>query len=624
MAHNQFDLLKTKRFLPFFLTQFLGAFNDNLFKNALVVLITYQVFSGDIEASNLWANISQALFILPFFIFSAMAGQLADKHNKAFLMRQIKLFEIIIMILGAIGFYLQSIEMLVSVLFLMGTQSAFFGPVKYAILPQHLKPHELLGGNGLVEMGTFVAILIGLLAGVSLSKEIVSIGVIITAILGYMTSFNIPDAPSSAPTLKINWNVFNETYRAIQFARDNRTVFLSVIGISWFWFFGAIILTQMPNFAQIHLNGDKQVFTLLLIAFTLGVAIGSLLCEKLSGRRVEIGLVPLGAIGLSLFLFDLALSSYGVTANNGIGKLMGYQSYLQQAQSYRVLIDVVLIGIFGGFYIVPLYALIQQRSEDTVRSRIIAANNILNAGFMVVAAIISLSLLSAGLSITDLFIITAILNGLVAIYICATVPEFLMRFLIWVMLHSIYRVKHQNLRHIPTDGAALLVCNHVSFVDALILAGYANRPVRFVMDHHIFKTPVLGFIFRTAKAIPIAPEKEDPQMKKQAFETIAKALKDDELVMIFPEGKITYDGEINPFKTGVEAILKETPVPVIPLALRGLWGSYFSRHKGKAMSGFPRRFFSKIELVAGDEIPPQDANAAYLQKVVTTLRGDWK
>ncbi len=625
MAHNQFDLLKTKRFLPFFLTQFLGAFNDNLFKNALAVMIAYQIFAGDVEISNRWVNIAQGLFILPFFIFSAMAGQLADKYDKAFLMRQIKLFEIFIMLLAALAFYLKSVEMLVSVLFLMGTQSAFFGPVKYAILPQHLKPQELLGGNGLVEMGTFVAILVGTLTGgILIAKEqgtiIVSIAIVIAAIVGYSTSRSIPKAEASDSQLKINWNIFAETLRVISHARTNKTVFLSVIGISWFWFFGAIILTQMPNFAKVSLGGNNEVFTLLLVSFSLGVAIGSLLCEKLSGRRVEIGLVPFGALGLSLFTLDLFLATF----EPAIGSLVGWKLFLQQMGSYRILFDVTLIGIFGGFYIVPLYALVQQRSEDRYRSRIIAANNILNAGFMVVAAIISIVLLGSGLTIPQLFLANAIMNGLVAIYICKTVPEFLMRFLIWVMLHTIYRVKHSNLDNIPTEGAAVLVCNHVSFVDALILAGFANRPVRFVMDHQIFKTPVLGFIFRTAKAIPIASEKEDPDMKKRAFDIIDQALRDGELVMIFPEGKITFDGEMNVFRKGIEEIIERTPVPVIPMALRGLWGSFFSRKDGAAMSGMPRRFFSKIELVAGSAIAPQNVTAKDLQEKITNLRGDMK
>ncbi len=625
MASNQFDLLKSKRFLPFFITQFLGAFNDNLFKNALVVLIAFQIYTSRENDSNLWVNIAQGLFILPFFIFSAMAGQLADKFDKAYLMQQIKLFEIFIMFLAGIGFYLQSIQLLVFVLFLMGTQSAFFGPVKYAILPQHLQEKELIGGNGLVEMGTFVAILLGTLVGKVLIDEnhgkwLVSGAIVIIAVLGYVVSFWIPKASASDPTLKINWNLFSETIRVIGFAKNNKTVFLSVIAISWFWFFGAIILTQIPNFVKINLGGNSQIFTLLLVSFSLGVAIGALFCEKLSGRRVEIGLVPLGAIGMTWFLLDLSLAGSGVAS----GELLGYQQYLQQPNSYRVLLDMFFIGIFGGLYIVPLFALVQQRSDVKVRSRIIAANNILNAGFMVVAAIFSIIVLNAGLSIPQLFLVTAIVNGLVAIYICKTVPEFLMRFLIWMLLHTLYRVKHKNLENIPTEGAAVLVCNHVSFVDALILAGFANRPVRFVMDHHIFKTPVLGFIFRTAQAIPIAPEKEDPKMKQLAFESIDKALNNEELVMIFPEGKITYDGEINTFKSGIEKILARTAVSVIPLALGGLWGSYFSRKGGAAMRGFPRRFFSKIELTAGEAIPAEKATAQNLQEIVSQLRGDHK
>lgn len=622
MAHNQFELLKTKRFLPFFITQFLGAFNDNVFKNTIIVIISYEIFVNDKAASDFWVNIAVALFILPFFIFSATAGQLADKYDKSKIMQWVKFFEIVIMVIASYALYTKSVVFMVSILFLMGAQSAFFGPAKYALLPQHLKEEELLGGNGLVEMGTFVAILLGSIVGGILIKLdfgllITNVTIIFIAVSGFVASKKIPRSEIVDAGLKINWNFITETHRVIKHARENKVVFLSILGISWYWFFGALILTQLPNFAKINLGGNNQVFTLLLVTFTLGVAMGSLLCEKLSGRMIEIGLVPFGAIGMTIFGVDLYFSGNQVAS----GPLIGWLDFIKQG-NFRILFDMVFIGMFGGFYIVPLYALVQKITEEKILARIIAANNIINSGFMVLSAILAIILLSNGMSIPQLFLVVSILNIFVVLYIIKRVPEFLMRFIIWLLLHTMYRVKHKGLENIPVDGAAVLVCNHVSFVDPLIIAGFANRPVRFVMDHQIYKIPVLNFIFRTAKAIPIAPQKEDAKMKKEAFESIDKALQNGELVVIFPEGKITYDGKLNVFKPGIEEILNRTPVPVIPMALQGLWGSFFSRQGGKAMQGLPRRFFSKIGLVADKEISAKDADAPSLQQKVRDLRGD--
>ncbi len=286
--------------------------------------------------------------------------------------------------------------------------------------------------------------------------------------------------------------------------------------------------------------------------------------------------------------------------------------------------DFTLIGVFGGFYIVPLYALIQTRTEPEFRSRAIAANNIVNALFMVVAAGFAAALAAAGVSITEVLLACALLNILVAAYIYLLLPEFLMRFLIWLITHTMYRVQHRGLELIPDDGPVVLVCNHVSFMDALIIAGACRRPIRFVMDHRIFRVPVLNFIFRTGKAIPIASAKEDAQLKLRAYDRIAEELAAGEVVCIFPEGKITYDGNINAFKSGIEDIIRRTPVPVVPMALRGMWGSFFSRREGSAMTHRPRRFWSRIELVAAPAVPASSVRASELQQSVQDLRGDWK
>ncbi len=621
---NEFTLLKERRFLPFFITQFLGAFNDNVFKNALIILIAFQ--AANPAQSNLLINASAGLFILPFFLFSATAGQLADKYEKSHLMRWIKLLEIVIMLGAAAAFVLNSMSLLIGLLFLMGMQSTLFGPVKYSILPQHLKPEELVGGNGWVEMATFLAILIGtLLGGVLIAVQgsgpwLVGGVVVILAILGFLSSLFIPRAAPDAPDLRINWNPFTETWRTINITRRNRTVFLSVLGISWFWFLGATYLAQLPNYTKFTLGGDEHVVTLLLTTFALGIGIGSLLCERLSGRRVELGLVPFGAIGLTVFGVDLFFAVSPVAEG---ASLIGALEFLRSAAHWRVLIDILLMGMFGGFYIVPLYALVQQRSEPSYRSRVIAGNNIINALFMVASALLAILCLdSVGLTIPQFLLLTAIFNALVAIYIFTLVPEFLMRFIVWILVNTVYRLRTEGLEYIPDEGPVIVVCNHVSFMDALVVIGCCRRPIRFVMDHQIFKIPVLSFVFRTAGAIPIAPARENREILEQAYDRVAAYLEEGEVVGIFPEGQLTKDGEIGSFKSGIERIIRRTSAPVVPMALRGLWGSFFSRCYGKAMRHFPRRFWSRIELVVGEPVAPEQATSARLRERVVALRGD--
>jgi len=622
---SQFGLLKERRFAPFFGVQFLGALNDNVFKQALVILLTYSTASYTTMSTDILQNLAQALFVLPFFLFSATAGQLADKYEKSRLISITVAIELVCMALGAAGFFLHSLPLLFAALFLGGIQSALFGPVKYAILPQHLKESELVGGNGMVEMGTSVAILVGMMLGGWLVAQegwgvtaaaFVTMGISAT---GFLLSRLIPLAPAAAPELKINWNPLTETWRNFQFMRGNRTVFLSVLGISWFWFYGSIFLTQFPSLSKDILSGQESVVTLLLIVFSIGIGVGSLLCERLSGHKVEIGLVPFGSIGMTLFGIDL----YFTLAAHLQHEPMALAAFLRDAGHWRILGDLFLIGLFGGFYIVPLYALIQIRSEPSHRSRIIAGNNILNALFMVAAAGIAIGLFSLGFTIPQLLLATALMNAVVALYIYRLVPEFLMRFIVWLLIHSVYRLKKEGIEHIPEEGPAVIVCNHVSFVDALIIAAACPRPIRFVMDHHIFKIPVLNFVFREGRAIPIASAKEDPALLEQAYEEVAKALEAGDLVGIFPEGRITDTGELYPFRKGITRIVERTPVPVVPMALKGLWGSFFSRKDGPAMTRpFRRGLLSKVSLAIAPAIAPAAATPETLQERVATLRGD--
>ena len=621
---SQFRLLVQRRFAPFFVTQFLGALNDNIFRNGLVILVTFQgVLVAGMDHSEL-ANVAGALFILPFFLFSATAGQFADKYEKSMLMRRIKLLEITLMIIAAIAFASGSYVALLLVLFLMGCQSTLFGPVKYAYLPQQLDSDELIGGNALVEAGTYIAIILGLIVGgatvaVSPDSQVLLGGSLVAvAVVGYLASRRVPKTRAVDPGLSINWNAWSETWRIVGYARERRDVFLAILGISWFWFFGSAMTLQLPAYTLVILNGNESITTALLVSFAIGVGVGSLLCERMSGHRIELGLVPFGSIGLTLFAIDL----YFAQPIAAVTSVTSIWEFMSRPGSLRVLADVLLLGAFGGFYSVPLYALIQQRSERKHLSRIIAANNIINAVFMVIASLLSIAVLGAGFSIPELFIVLALLNAVVAIYIYTLLPEFLMRFLAWIVINIIYRVRPSGVENIPDKGPAVVVCNHVSYMDPILLSASVRRPMRFVMYYRIFQLPLLRLVFRQAKAIPIASAKEDEQLMNEAFEKVDAELAAGNIVCIFPEGGITHDGDIHRFRPGIERVLANRPVPVVPVALQNLWGSWFSRSNAGTIRKLPRRLFARVPVVIGEPVAPGDASAANLELLVRTLRGD--
>ena len=621
---SQYSLLGQRRFAPFFVTQFLGALNDNIFRNGLVILVTFQGVLVAGMNPGMLANVAGALFILPFFLFSATAGQLADKYEKSMLMRRIKMLEIALMTIAAAAFFTQSFALLLFVLFLTGCQSTLFGPVKYAYLPQQLATDELVGGNALVESGTYVAIIVGLIGGGLLidgsvdKQTLIGAALVGVAFLGYLASRQVPVTKAVDPALTVNFNAWKETWRIVGFAREDRSVFLSILGISWFWFFGSAMTLQIPAYTRVILHGNEYITTGLLAAFAIGVGIGSLLCERMSDHRVELGLVPFGSIGLSLFAVDLYFAQPFATSAD----VNSIAEFLAQPGSWRVLIDLCLLGMFGGFYSVPLYALIQQRSRRKHLSRIIAANNIINAIFMVGASLLSIALLSAGLSIPELFLVIAALNALVAAYIYTLLPEFLMRFLAWIIISVFYRVRPYGLENIPDEGPAVVVCNHVSFMDPIILGGSIRRPLRFVMYYKIFEIPFVNFFFRTAKAIPIASAREDQQLMDEAFDKVDAELAAGNVVCIFPEGAITRDGEVQRFRPGIERIITRRAAPVIPVALGGLWGSWFSRDQSGRVRKIPGRLFAKVPVIIGEAVPPAEVTAAKLESLVSNLRGD--
>ncbi|QYF92222.1 MFS transporter [Massilia sp. PAMC28688] len=624
---SQFALMGQRRFAPFFWTQFLGAFNDNVFKTAFLVVLTYDAVSWTTLDPKMLTSLIPGLFILPYVFFSATAGQIAEKMEKGRLAQYVKMIEIAIMAIAGFGWLTKSLPLLLFAVVGMGVHSALFGPVKYAYMPQHLKPEELTGGNGLVEMGTFVGILLGQVLGAALVQyagigvQLVAGGTLVLAILGLLVSYRIPHSPAPMPDLKINPNPFTETIRNLSFSRQNRTVFLSMLGNSWFWFYGAMILSQFPVYAKDYLHGDYSVFVGLLTVFSVGVGTGSLLCEKLSGHKVEIGLVPFGAIGLSIFGIELYLASIAYAGTAAVSMA----GFVATPGALRILFDIVMLGVFGGLFIVPLFALIQTRCDPDHLSRTIGGLNILNALFMIGAAGVAMLMHAYGFTIPQMFLATAILNALVAVYIFTLVPEFLIRFLAWMLIHTIHRVKVEGAERIPDEGPAVLVCNHVSYVDALVIGAASPRPIRFVMDHRIFKTPFLGWFFRTARAIPIAPAREDQWLMEKAYIDIAQALHEGDLVCIFPEGKLTSTGEMSEFRGGIAKILERSKVPVIPMALRGLWGSLLTRDPANLFErSFARGPRSRLSLAVGAPVEPQQATPEYLHQQVRTLRGDWK
>ena len=624
-SHSQFALLRQRRFAPFFTVQCLNAFNDNVFRQGIIGLLFW--LNVPESERGLYTQLAPAIFILPYFLFSATAGQIAEKMEKAKLIRLAMLLGVLIMLVAALGFVTHHLPLLLIALFATGVHSTLFGPVKYSILPAVLQPRELTGGNGLVEMGTSISILVGMIVGGLIfsiggahSPWLAAAAVLVIASAAWIAAKLIPDVGASAPDLRINWNPVTETVSVMKLARKQLAVRNAVLGVSWFWFVGTVFAAELPDYAPLNLGGGNTLYVFVLALFSIGTGLGAVLCEKLSARTVEIGLVPLGAFGISVFLFDLYFARSGAAPVSGLD----IAGFMHQPGSWRIVIDLIGIGLFTGFFVVPLFALIQSRTPKGELSRVIGALNIQNSGFVVAASLLCLVLRQyAHWTIPQIFLALAVANTLVAIWIFTIVPEFLMRFLSWVLVRTLYRLRTRGIDHIPDEGAALIVCNHVSFMDALILSASIPRPVRFVMYYKIFNIPVLSWIFRTAKAIPIAGAKENPELMQRAFTEIDAALAEGELVGIFPEGALTQDGEIAPFKSGVEKILEQRPVPVIPMALRGMWSSMWSRRDSKLhRARLPRRFRAHVDVVADAPIDAHGVTSETLETKVRELRGD--
>ncbi|MBO6938391.1 MAG: MFS transporter [Deltaproteobacteria bacterium] len=593
------QLLRTRRFGPLFRTQLLGAFADNLLKSALVAALAFGGLHTTMPVPAL-INIATALLVLPFFLFGALAGQLADRFDKARMVRVLKTVEVLVLGLALVGFVTESAPLLFVALFGMGTQSAFFGPLKYALLPEHLEPEELVAGNALVELGTFVAILVGTLVGTLAGAapgagSTVGLALVAVALLGLYASRAIPAAPPSA-SIAVDLRPVRSTIATLRLGFRDRATGMAIGGVTLFWAIGALVLGQLPTLAT-DLGWDEHGLSLLLAGFSVGIGIGAALCERWSHGRVERGYVLLAALGMALGLAGLAIASTMVGA----------------------MIAVLVLGVAGGFYAVPLQALLQRRAKAEERARVIAANNIVNAAGMVFAAGGAALATGAAMSAGALLAIASVVVLLVTAFAAWKWRCDLIRVVTRALVHVLYRVDAKGLERIPEEGAALIVANHLSFVDAFVLGCLLDRNPRFVMDHQMFRLPVISLLFRAARAIPIAPRKKDPKCFDAAFEAIDEALANGELVMIFPEGKCTRDGELDTFKSGMEHILERRPVPVIPVGLGGLWGSVFSYDGGYPMTHLPKRFRSRVTVRVGDELPPtvsaEQARAAVVRQI---------
>ena len=594
MHESQLHLLRTRRFLPLFVTLFLGAGNDNFFKNAIAMLVLYRIAEQAALDGQLLVTAAAGIFILPFFLFSATGGQLADKLDKSLLIRAVKLAEVVIMALGTVALFSADVYFMLGVLFLMGTQSAFFGPVKYSILPVHLDKDELIGGNALLEAGTFTAILLGTIAGglivlVENGVAIVSVGIVGFSLIGLAASFYIPRAAAPEPGLAINLNLMSETWATVRRATAERAIFLSILGISWFWLVGATLLAQFPNLAKSVFNADNHVVTLLLVMATVGIALGSLLCNWLLKGEVSAKYVPFAALGMSVFLFDLYLACPEPGA--AAGPLTGIWAFLGAAGNWRVLFDIFAVTVCGGIFTVPLYAILQSRSDAAERSRIIAGNNILNALFMVVGAIVAAMMLAAGFTVPELILVLAAVNGVVTVYICGLLPDAVIKAFLIALLKLCYRVEIRGLENYARAGKrAVVVVNHVSYLDAVLLAVFLPVKPMFAINTQIAAQWWVKPFLQLVDAFPMDPT--NPMSTK----SLIRAVREDRHCVIFPEGRITVTGALMKVYEGPGMIADKADAMLVPIRIDGAQYSPFSRLRGKVrIRWFPRITMAILE-----------------------------
>lgn len=579
-----------KRFSPLFWTMFLGALNDNFFKNALVIIIAYKSITLMGLSSQALVAMAGGIFILPFFLFSATAGQLSDKLSKTQLVKYTKFTELLIMIVASVGFFTDNFYILLSTLFLMGTQSSFFGPLKYGIIPQLLKREELVSGNAVIGGGTFLAILVGtIIGGLSVTTEsstlFISAGIISVSLLGIISSLFLRHVDPVDSGVKPDFTFFRPTIDIIKITMKDKKIFHTCMGISWFWFFGAAILSLLPNLCKDIFHSSESVGTVFLASFTIGMGAGSFFAERLSQNRPEMGMVPLAALGMSIFLGDLSYSALHFTFDSSV-PLYTIKEFFEQQYSIRSLLDLFLVSVFGGMFIIPQFTFLQDYAPRNILSRIIAGNNIWNAIFMVSAAVCIMVLSGFGISIPWIILILAGMNIIYFIYIYFQNSSVTLRFIFWMMSKFFYRVEIEGRENIPDEGPVVIASNHVSFVDWIMIMAACPRPVRFVIDHAYYYKTGVTFWLKQAHLIPIATKRDNPEILESAFAHIEAGLKNGDVIGIFPEGWITRDGKLRRFQPGIKKVVSMHPTVVVPMVIDGLWGSFFSFEGSGVLRGF--------------------------------------
>lgn len=598
---SQFSLLTTRRFLPLFVAQAIGAFNDNGLRNAIIILIIFQLFADDAKTATLFVQVGTALFILPYFLFSAIAGQFADKYDKAFIAQRVKLVEIGAMIFGAGALWLGSPYLDLLVLFFAGSLASFFGPVKYGILPQYLKKEEVIGGNAMIEMGTFVTILLGTMFGGFLvidtgGRQILSATLVLLSLVAWYAAIRMPPAPSTTPDLEIDWNIVRQTGKLLGYARERHDVFWAVIGASWFWFLGTVLLVQFPVFTKEILLANEDVANAFIATFTIGIGLGSLLTNLLLKGEVSAKYVPIAAIMMTLFLIDLYFASGQVNARFAGSELNGAGVFFAEWPSWRVAFDLFFTAFFGGIYAVPLNAIMQTRASPPKRSRVIAANNVINAIFMISATVVSVTLLQA-ITARGLFLCLGLANAVAAIWSCIILPQEVMANFARQLFRLLYRVEVKGLEHYKAAGRkAVIVANHTSFLDGPLLSAFLPDRSTFAIDTYMARRWWVKPAFALFDLASIDPG------NPLSLRTLVEAVKKGKRVVIFPEGRITVTGTLMKVYEGPGAIAQMADAKVLPVRIDGAQFSKFSSMRGKLR----QRWFPKITITF---LPPVKFNA---------------
>jgi len=615
-------LMQSRFFAPFFWAQAASAFNDNFFKQILLLSVTYVAVPDKGWNAGFVNNLAAALFILPFMLFSATGGVLADSMEKTRLIRLLKWVELVAMCLAAVMLLVHAYIPLLALLLVAGIQAALFGPVKYAILPQHVPGGLLVSANAWIEMGTFLAILLGtLLAGGLFSSSggaslLMGGGMIVVSLIGLLSAYRIPEAPPKHYS-PIKWQPFKQSVDVMRSVWKQPLLFRAVLGISLFWLLGTSYLTQLPLWAATIAHGDSATVSFMLAAFALGIGVGALWCSRLSAGRTEVGIVPFGALIIGFAGFDFAHHNAFIHNDHirALGELVGHW------RIWWCFIDLALVGVGGGLYIIPLYMILQTRSARHERSRVIAANNIMNAVFMILATGLGVLVLSVmGASINVFFSLIAFIAWVMCVAILIKNPRPGIRICMFIALRCCYRLRLSGRQNIPSEGAALVVCNHVSYMDALLLGGTSPRLLRFMMDAPAYESPWLNWFCRLAGAIPVDLSKRNPKDVRRALNEVSAALRNGDVVMVFPEGRLTRDGEVGDFRRGIEKMLAQDPVPVIPAATSGLWGSWGSYKAGKPFMRWPTRLRRRVRIGFGAPIDPRTLDRFELRRRVIELK----